>query len=500
MNILLHLHPQGAYIARAINFVATNYPNSKLLPVNFPSFLEGMNTQFSNYLLQKSAQKICIQKYKENITWDPQLLFKYKNIEWKVNQDQISSNAFLKSSKCDSFITKSIIDTASRNLLFSSEDYFRNLDIRDQYNSHLRKCHDKIFTEALKLIYKQKVDLIIVSHMNYIYYTAMLLAAYFANIPVLLLHGGYNETILFKSNIIKFTSPSDVRKDVLDKYLRDVDTNVENTSKRIALYDSYRSISDMAQVIYELQQKNVIDPQNRLALVNHQVISEICFHFEPKDKTQIKKTRYDILELVLRSLISKNVSVILRTHPASRDYPGEIEIVKNLLAKINSPLIKLSTEKETHNIEEEFLSKNLYPEIYSLGGSATCELISQGIHSYSIGECQMPDSCQQFVVPVVSEIEAELDRCYRNHSTKPNRLQMNEAASFLKLAKLTYHRRTKFNADLERADTFFHFGNIKDHEYTLLRFLQDSIDSKLTSEYSCHSTLCNSTNLYFNEK
>ena len=163
----------------------------------------------------------------------------------------------------------------------------------------------------------------------------------------------------------------------------------------------------MAQLIYKLQ-NNTFNVKDRLALVNHQVISEICFHFEPKDKTQINKTRYDILDLVLRILVAKNVSVILRTHPASVDYPGEIEIVQNLLSKINSPLIKLFIDKETHKIEEELLNKNLYPEIYSLGGSATCELVSQGIHAYSIGECQMPDSCQQFVVPIVSKIERVL--------------------------------------------------------------------------------------------
>ena len=203
MNILLHLHPQGAYIARAINFIATKYPYSKILPINFPSFLEGMNAQFSNYLLQKSAEDISIQENGKDIIWDPKLLLKCNNINWKVDHDQIDSNAFIKSSGCETFITKSIIDTASRNLLFSSEDYFIDLGKRDHYNTHLRKCHDKIFIEAIKVIYKEKVDLIVVSHMNYIYYTAMFLAAEFANIPVLLLHGGYNETILFKRNVIK---------------------------------------------------------------------------------------------------------------------------------------------------------------------------------------------------------------------------------------------------------------------------------------------------------
>ena len=122
MNVLLHLHPQGAYIARAMNFVLTKYPNSNVVPINFPSFLEGMNTQFSNYLIQKSPKKILLEKSGRIITWDPQLLLKYKNLDWKVDQDQISSNAFLSSTKCESFITKSIIDTASRNLLFSSKN------------------------------------------------------------------------------------------------------------------------------------------------------------------------------------------------------------------------------------------------------------------------------------------------------------------------------------------------------------------------------------------
>ena len=142
---------------------------------------------------------------------------------------------------------------------------------------------------------------------------------------------------------------------------------------------------------------------------------------------------------------------------------------------------------------------NLYPEIYSLGGSATCELVSQGIHAYSIGECQMPDSCQQFVVPIVSKIERVLDRCYKNYTAKPNELQMKDADSFLKLAKLTYHRRTKFNSDLEKADTFFHFGNVKDKNYTLDKFLQDSIDSKLHQNIQSFN-VCDCTNLYFNEK
>ena len=65
MNVLLHLHPQGAYIARAMNFVFTKYPNSNVVPINFPSFLEGMNTQFSNYLIQKSSKKICLEKVEE---------------------------------------------------------------------------------------------------------------------------------------------------------------------------------------------------------------------------------------------------------------------------------------------------------------------------------------------------------------------------------------------------------------------------------------------------
>ena len=92
----------------------------------------------------------------------------------------------------------------------------------------------------------------------------MLLAAKFTGIPVLLLHGGYNETILFKDDVIKFTSPSDVRKNVLDKYLRDSGTSVKGKDQRVALYDSYKSISDMAQLIYKLQQNNTFNVKDRL--------------------------------------------------------------------------------------------------------------------------------------------------------------------------------------------------------------------------------------------
>ena len=202
--------------------------------------------------------------------------------------------------------------------------------------------------------------------------------------------------------------------------------------------------------------------------------------------------------MVLRTLIARNVSIILRTHPASIDYPGEIEIVKNLLVKINSPLIKLFIEKGTHKIEEELLNKNLYPEIYSLGGSATCELISQGIHSYSIGECQMPDSCQQFVVPIVSKIEECLIVATRT-TAKPNELQMKDADSFLKLAKLTITGGRNSILTLKKLTLSF-ILKCKRQKLYFDRFLQDSIDSKLTSEYLCRSTVCDCTNLYFNEK
>ena len=238
----------------------------------------------------------------------------------------------------------------------------------------------------------------------------------------------------------------------------------------------------------------------RLVLINHQVISEICFHFEPDDKTQLSVTRYDVLEKILKYFIEKDVRILLRTHPATDDYPGELDIVKNLVARLDSPLIMLFSDKGTDKIERELESSNIFPEIYSLGGSATCELISQGIQAYSIGNCQMPDSCSNYIVPIVSKIEGQLDSCYLKTKGGPSARQIKDANSFIKLAKLTYHRRTKFNVDLERADTFYHFGNIKNPDYQLQSLLTDAINSRLTKNYISATTDCQSAELFFNEK
>ena len=121
----------------------------------------------------------------------------------------------------------------------------------------------------------------------------------------------------------------------------------------------------------------------------------------------------------------------------------------------------------------------------------------QGIQAYSIGNCQMPESCQLYCSNRFKD-RRSVDSCYLK--LKLDQVRDNEDAnSFIKLAKLTYHRRTKFNVDLERADTFYHFGNVKNPDYRPQSLLTDAINSRLTKITSQQQLIAKVRN-YFSMK
>ena len=70
MNVLLHLHPQGAYIARAINFLSSKYKKATVYPVKMPTFLDQLNTDFARFLVKNTNQHVKINSDTSTITWN----------------------------------------------------------------------------------------------------------------------------------------------------------------------------------------------------------------------------------------------------------------------------------------------------------------------------------------------------------------------------------------------------------------------------------------------
>ena len=279
-SVLLHLHPQGAFLARAIDYCKASEDSAKIYPCFYPSFMDGFNKVFAKQL----NEDITEIKNKERSILSNKYLYDTKR--WNAARGE--RNAIIDKPKIyEEVKSASIIDTLSRNLLMPSLQYFEGTDsCKASMEAKLSHLHDNIYKSFVELILKSNARLIVLSHINYVYYTAPLLAAQATGIKTLLLHGGYNETILIKQRLQGTYSPAKLRKEVFNtltnQQLRQLGKDKRKHDK---VFENAKSIVDTSSTLKEMQKSRDINPGKRLIIINHQIISEIAFmHYQRLQK------------------------------------------------------------------------------------------------------------------------------------------------------------------------------------------------------------------------
>ena len=480
---LIHLHPQGAYLGRAIDYLSNLDSTWELYPSNFPTFIDQYNVHFADFL------RLRIDGHKSSSNRMINIYASYLN-SYKTtlnDQSQVDSFAscydqYLNDHK--QYIKKSVVDTISRGLLFPSTKYFNgDQSQRLSIENQITKIHNKIYVASLRVLLLSRADLLVISHMNYIYYTAPALAAESLGIPILLCHGGYNETIYFANSVSSYCSPAEIRKQVFD--FNSFTINKQNCSSQIttnALRPASSTISQISHGLVRLQAQTSLNPNKRLAFVNHQIISEICYHFHPEWETESVITRYDLLKFTLQVLVSNGVNTYLRLHPDTASYPGERKVVDTLLNELQTNQITLLVDKDPTQIYNISNTSLLFPEIYSMGGNATCELLAYGVEAYSIGTCGLPMSCNRFTLSKLQEMKSFLDNPLQMFNGPPSLKLQDEAAKYIRFSRYSILRTTTHNTNLEMFDKLYHFGKVKDNSYTLSKFLDDALALSLSSD------------------
>ena len=83
-SVLLHLHPQGAFVARAIDYCEAKINNAIVYPCFYPSFMDGYNREFAQQLkddIDKSATMLSSKFMNDRKRWNANKEKNYDIIE-----------------------------------------------------------------------------------------------------------------------------------------------------------------------------------------------------------------------------------------------------------------------------------------------------------------------------------------------------------------------------------------------------------------------------------
>ena len=374
----------------------------------------------------------------------------------------------------------SIEDTLSRNLLYSSLQYFRSdACTRLKIEGECGLLHDTLFFKTLRIILAVKPKLFVLSHINYIYYTAPLMACKCLGIPILLLHGGYKETILLNEITRPTYSPACIRSEVFNQNINNIESILGDANYSRS-YDSLRSISEFSGSIKSQQAIKPVSTKKRLIIINHQVISEIAHTFSASCRSELMQNRFSTLRNLLMILTSKDdIDVYLRLHPDSKRYPGEIDLVKAICEETNMPEENILLDHNEKRLCSIIFSFESFPEIINLGGNSTNELLSNGIITYSVGKCYLPESCNSYILETIDSIHHYLKYPAIYCSRIPTESQQQQCKLFLSYFRRSMIRSQVIEKQLDECDDYFHFGNTEREKIPINSFLSKSASLNL---------------------
>ena len=471
-RIILHLHPQGAHLARSIDYVQSHFLESELIPILFPTFLDHINHLFSAKVVQDIPTITHYPTKSGRHSINTTSIYSYPRTAPSYSQ-LLPFIASFKTSLYDNYKRLSIEDTLSRNLVCNSLEYFTaDRHERSVLEAQVGLQHDSIYFNTLKTLLLLQPSLFILSHINYIYYTAPLMACMDLGIPVLLLHGGYKETILIRHMTQPLYSPANIRCNIFNSKLQSLRSSMPQVYPTRS-YDSLPSVSESSALIISKQHSIAALEANRLIIVNHQVISEIAHTFCSLSRGDLMQNRFSTLSTVL-SLLSllTDADVYLRVHPDSDRYPGELELVDALCRRINFPLSNVLRSHDDGRLESIIKNSSYFPEILNLGGNATNELLAHGVIAYSVGKCFLPSSCNCFILDTLDSLQHYIQHPLQYCSRKPSPIQRQDCHSFLALFRRSLVRSMPIESRLDECDEYFHFANPKRQSLDLSSFLQ----------------------------
>lgn len=320
-NVLIHCHPQMAYLARVLTDIVQNDRTRNLTLIAEGSFMKKMNYHFIDFFHKTSLLSGYFKADYPQLP-EPDLSF------------QIPENV-------THILNDSALDTIFRDLTpgFSVKSYYLGSDsCQIGIINSFRESTCLLTSRYIQLLRQIKPSHIYMSHSQYHHYIALYAASVICNIPISIFHSGFFWTYRVHSQRFSSISPTIGISEFIDtsfpesslQYLSKSHIFKPKRAKHISVNSLCTQISEY------LHSSDIVSAKSDSPcfIVCLPCIKELSTWYPVKPP--IFKGRYDFVKYTLNNIIdSAHMPVAIKTHPMSWEY-HETEIIDSLITEANS--------------------------------------------------------------------------------------------------------------------------------------------------------------------
>lgn len=392
-RILIHSHPQFAYIARCV-FHATltqPVPQRKFFVLHGVNYLKAIEDDFAAYMHRTGIMGCIAGEYKQldakeyfHTTGEP---------SDKIAGGEVKEIILDHGLKCRYLFEDAIEDSLYRGLggIVSSHEYYK---LRaDRMHSALKDKEMsnffRLYTTYTHILGSVMPDVVYLSHGNYTPYIAMVFALLKANVPFVVIHGGHQA--IYTPNAgwdMSSLSPLNAIRDVLHNLFPG-----PFESRRRLQELQVRDANSFIQIVSSMKkQRSLHAPsESNWIQIILPIFTEVNHHYSSSDS--IFDNRYEWLMKTVEMTAYREIPLIIKRHP--HESAQEKEVVNRILKELEKKFPAYYAEKiimavNGDDLSRIYLDKGIKEEkihYFVYQSMSTCELPQAGRMAHSGNPC-----------------------------------------------------------------------------------------------------------------
>jgi hypothetical protein len=398
MKILQHYHPQGSHIFRTIVEGARIF-NERLEDIDLFTLL-GANFLGAHTAPEGISRSLSTILRRHHLIRLPPSLLSFEVfdlLQSHSHEDYLSSL----DAKEIYLLHNAIRDSLFRGLSTLYSPFELYVHCEDSYFQnafhHRLRYATALFGYYRDLIQSLKPDLVTLSHGNYDYYIALYLAARCSNIPVLIVHGGFNRSWLV-NNKKQVTDHSYTSEKIrIYKALRNNDSHSDFLRKQLIDHIDRRKIKNSRIEAHGQSSFSILSEHYKRSLENKgdiyyvimmPILGEVC-HQDCFYDINFRSKPY-WLDQTFQSLATLPHKVVIRHHPEVSFYNEakiSLKFLEYLSSKHNLPINHIYSNADFSSFLESVIESSCSFVPLSFGSTISSELATASLASITANGC-----------------------------------------------------------------------------------------------------------------